>query len=50
MFPCLKPGCPVDCGTRKHPGCTDQMLRSVLFLLLAAVLVVSLAEGFRSFD
>ena len=46
MFRCLKPGCPVDCGTRKHPGCVDRMLCRALFLVLAA-LVVSFAIGFK---
>ena len=47
MFLCLKPGCPIECGTRRHPGCVDRILRHTLLLLLAAVLAVSLASGVR---
>ncbi len=47
MFRCLKPVCPLERGTRKHPGCASRMLCRALFLALAAVLVLSLAIGFR---
>lgn len=44
---CLKPGCPIECGTRRRPACADRMLCRALFLLLAAVLLFSLVMGFR---
>jgi len=47
MFRCLRPGCPVHCGTRRRPGCADRMLFRALFLALAAALVFSLAIGIR---
>ncbi len=50
MFRCMKPGCPVDCGTRRHPGCADRMLCRALFLALAAVLVFSLSIGLRDLN
>ena len=50
MFPCMKPGCPADCGTRTRPSCTVQVFSWVLFLGLAAVLAGSLMEGLRSFE
>ncbi len=48
MFRCLKPGCPVGCGTRRIPSCTDRMLGRAFSLILAAVLLVSLGIGFRN--
>ena len=45
MLPCMKPGCAVDCGTRKRPDYAVQVLSWVLFLVLAAVLGGSLIEG-----
>lgn len=47
MFGCLRPGCPVHCGTRRRPGCIDRMLFRALFLMLAGVLIVSLVAGLR---
>ena len=45
MLPCIKPGCPGDCGTRKRPDCGVRVISWVLFLMLAAVLGGSLIEG-----
>lgn len=50
MTRCLTPGCPVDRGTRSHPGCAGRLLSRALFLVLVAVLLVSLGIGFRSLN
>ena len=44
---CRRSGCPYECGTRRHPACRDRMLGRVLFLILAAVLLASMAVGLR---
>jgi hypothetical protein len=46
MFRRLKPRHPADRGTRAHAGLTNQMLGRTIYLVLAAVLVFSLAIGF----
>ncbi len=38
---------PADFGTRKHPGCADRTLCCALFVVLATVLLFSLAIGLR---
>jgi hypothetical protein len=45
-FQCLKPGCPVDCGTRRDPGCGERALGRALFFMLIAVLLLSVVVGF----
>ena len=45
-FRCLKPGCPVDCGTCRRLACSDRMICRALFLTLVLVIVLSLAIGF----
>jgi len=46
MFRRLKPRRPADRGTRAHAGLTNQMLGRTIYLVLAIVLVFSLAIGF----
>jgi hypothetical protein len=48
MFRCLNPGCPLDCGTRRTPGCADRLLLRALALLLVTVLLGSLWMGFHA--
>lgn len=45
---CFKPGCAVECGRRRHPGCADRMLCFALFLVLVSVVLFSLLMGFRN--
>lgn len=48
MFRCLRPGCPIYCGTRSRPSCRDRGLSLALLLLLALVLIASLRVGVKS--
>jgi len=50
MFRHLKSRRPVDRGTRNRPGLTNQRLGRTIYLVLAAVLVLSLAIGFRGLN
>lgn len=47
MFRCLKPGCPVRCGSFRTPSCVERLLFWTLLLVLSAGLVVSLGMGVR---
>lgn len=45
MFRCMKPGCPVLCGTRTRPSCMDRLWHRAELLLLTAAFLVSAAMG-----
>lgn len=50
MFRCLKPGCPIHCGTHRRPACAERVVCRALFLVLAGVLLMSLGIGLRSLN
>jgi hypothetical protein len=50
MFRHLKSRRAVDRGTRDRPGLTNQRLGRTIYLVLATVLVLSLAIGFRGLN
>lgn len=45
MFRCMKPGCPVLCGTRTRPSCMDRLWHRAALLLLTSAFLVSAAMG-----
>jgi hypothetical protein len=50
ILKCLKQSCPLECGTRRHPGCADRMAFRILFVAFAAVLILSVLIGVRDLN
>jgi hypothetical protein len=50
ILKCLKQGCLVECGTRRHPSCADRMAFRILFVAFAAVLLLSMSIGVRDLN
>ncbi len=47
---CVKQGCGAECGARRRPGCSDRLAFRILFVALAAVLLVSRFIGIRDLN
>jgi hypothetical protein len=48
MRPCLKQGCPWQCGTRRIPACAERLVAYVLGAALVVGLVATVAVGLTS--